>query len=57
MTVTHEQLQARITELEQYRERLIAEANAELQRIAGGLAELERLVEDQVAQESTSPSY
>ena len=39
-----EQIEARIKELEMYREKLVAEANRELSRVTGAIDELKRLL-------------
>lgn len=49
-------IQARIEELERYRARLIAETSAELQRVMGGIAELQLLKNQLEAQPETEPA-
>lgn len=45
---------ARIKELEDYRTRLVTEANAEVQRVTGAIVELTHLADELKASESTA---
>lgn len=48
------EINARIRALEEYRGKLVAEANAELARVAGGIAELQRLLEFTPAEQAAA---